>query len=305
MNKRQTIPKSTRFAVLKRDRFRCKYCGISAEEADEPLQIDHVKPVSKGGTNDITNLVTSCFPCNNGKRDELLTQNVELELQRAQIEEMQAKREQLEMMVEWREESQNLQNSEVEFAAQYWEQATFGDPHKCCDIMQLKHLIKRFGSKAVCDGMDETIATYLRDNTKQRHEYAWQKLKRVIEVNQRDQIEPGYKAKTMAIGYMLHARMLPKWAITMHNKFVDYAQKCMDYNLEDLIKHVKASKNYPQLVDRVLGLPIGSVQSTIEYDVTNDPDLIFQAMTDSESGLSRLTRQHYNPKQKGEVKEIA
>jgi hypothetical protein len=43
----------------------------------------------------------------------------------------------------------------------------------------------------------------------------------------------------------------------------------------------------------------------MEYDVSNDPDLIFQAMTDSESGLSRLTRQHHNPKQKGEVKEIA
>jgi len=31
------------------------------------LEIDHIRPVSKKGTNNINNLVTACFDCNRGK----------------------------------------------------------------------------------------------------------------------------------------------------------------------------------------------------------------------------------------------
>ncbi len=305
MNKRQTIPKSTRFAVLKRDRFRCKYCGISAEECDEPLQIDHVKPVSKGGTNHITNLVASCFACNNGKRDELLSENVELEVQRKELEQMQTKREQLEMMVEWREESQNLQNSEIDLVAQYWEQATFGDPHKCCDTMQLKHLVKRFGTNAVCQGMDDVIATYLRDNTRQKHEYGWQKLKRVIEVNERDKVEPGYKAKTMVKGFMRWNGMLPDWARTIHDKIVEFAVKQLAYNIDNLDEDAKASIVYSEFVDRLLGLPVGTVQSSADCDVSNDHWLIYKALQDHDSKLVQRVKQHYADKKQSKVKITA
>jgi 5-methylcytosine-specific restriction endonuclease McrA len=54
-----------RFEVLKRDGFRCQYCG------DEPpgvvLQVDHIRPSAKGGTDDMSNLISSCWPCNLGK----------------------------------------------------------------------------------------------------------------------------------------------------------------------------------------------------------------------------------------------
>lgn len=64
-NMRTPIEKKIRFAVFERDGFRCTYCGQSA--SDTVLHIDHVKPVSKGGTNDIVNLVTACIACNLGK----------------------------------------------------------------------------------------------------------------------------------------------------------------------------------------------------------------------------------------------
>lgn len=291
MNKREPIPKSTRFAVLKRDRFRCKYCGISAEEADEPLQIDHVKPVSKGGTNDIINLVASCFACNNGKRDELLTQNTEFEVQRQQIEQMQAKREQLEMMVEWREEAQKLQESQIAIVAQYWKHSTMGDPYNCCDLVHLKHLVARFGPHVVCDGIDEAISTYLRDGAKPRHEYTWQKLKRVIEVNERDKVEPGYKHKTMAIGYMIYARMIPKWACNHHNELVDFACEELGYCLENIIDDIKQSRNYAEFVDRLIGFQPGTVQSTFQDNVSDDPETIFQALVDPNSELVRLIQE--------------
>jgi len=57
-----------RFAILKRDSYRCRLCGMSAKDADSVrLEVDHITPRSKGGTNDPSNLWTLCFSCNRGK----------------------------------------------------------------------------------------------------------------------------------------------------------------------------------------------------------------------------------------------
>ncbi len=55
----------SRKGVFARDGHRCQYCGASGE----PLTLDHVVPVSRGGKHDWTNLVTSCVTCNNAKGD--------------------------------------------------------------------------------------------------------------------------------------------------------------------------------------------------------------------------------------------
>lgn len=68
---RKQIGKRLRFNVLKRDNFTCQYCG--SQPPNVPLEIDHITPVSKGGKNDITNLITSCFDCNRGKADVQLS----------------------------------------------------------------------------------------------------------------------------------------------------------------------------------------------------------------------------------------
>jgi len=70
-NTRIPIGKTTRFNVFKRDSFTCQYCGSTPPSV--VLEIDHMVPVSKGGTNDKSNLLTACFDCNRGKRDVLLT----------------------------------------------------------------------------------------------------------------------------------------------------------------------------------------------------------------------------------------
>mgnify|MGYP001179712174 FL=1 len=64
------ITRKLRFEVFKRDNFTCRYCGRKTPEVI--LEVDHVIPVSKGGTDDFENLVTSCFECNRGKGKELL-----------------------------------------------------------------------------------------------------------------------------------------------------------------------------------------------------------------------------------------
>lgn len=55
----------TRKGVLERDDFTCMYCGKRG--TSETLNIDHVKPQSRGGLTSWINLVASCYHCNNKK----------------------------------------------------------------------------------------------------------------------------------------------------------------------------------------------------------------------------------------------
>jgi hypothetical protein len=59
-----------RFEVFKRDTFTCRYCGRKTPEVI--LELEHVIPLSKGGTDELDNLTTSCFECNRGKGKSLL-----------------------------------------------------------------------------------------------------------------------------------------------------------------------------------------------------------------------------------------
>lgn len=62
------VTKRTRFEVLRRDGFRCYYCGVRGNETTgDGLTIDHVVPKSLGGTDEPTNLVAACGDCNSGK----------------------------------------------------------------------------------------------------------------------------------------------------------------------------------------------------------------------------------------------
>lgn len=63
------IPLPVRWRVLRRDRYRCRLCGRSPATAPIELQIDHVRPMSKGGTNEPSNLRTLCADCNSGRGD--------------------------------------------------------------------------------------------------------------------------------------------------------------------------------------------------------------------------------------------
>jgi len=70
-SKRKQISKKTRFEVFKRDSFLCQYCGNHPPLVT--LEVDHINPIANGGDNSIDNLVTSCFDCNRGKSDNLLS----------------------------------------------------------------------------------------------------------------------------------------------------------------------------------------------------------------------------------------
>jgi 5-methylcytosine-specific restriction endonuclease McrA len=60
----------TRFLVMRRDDFKCGYCGRSpSNNPGLELHIDHVKAWSKDGPTTMDNLRTACNVCNIGKSD--------------------------------------------------------------------------------------------------------------------------------------------------------------------------------------------------------------------------------------------
>ncbi|MGQ9798125.1 MAG: HNH endonuclease [Ignavibacterium sp.] len=55
----------TRKNILRRDGYKCAYCGRS----DIPLTVDHIIPKARGGDDSWENLICACTRCNNVKGD--------------------------------------------------------------------------------------------------------------------------------------------------------------------------------------------------------------------------------------------
>ncbi len=58
----------TRLAIYARDGHTCLACG-----SRERLTLDHVRPVSRGGSNLPRNLITLCLSCNSSRQDRPLS----------------------------------------------------------------------------------------------------------------------------------------------------------------------------------------------------------------------------------------
>ncbi len=67
------IRKDKRLAIYLRDRFACLYCEKDLHDAKpKNITLDHIKPVSKGGKNKPSNLVTACRKCNCSRQNKSL-----------------------------------------------------------------------------------------------------------------------------------------------------------------------------------------------------------------------------------------
>lgn len=158
MAKRKGIGKKLRFEVFKRDSFKCQYCGRVSP--DVILEIDHIKPVKEGGTNDISNLITSCNDCNIGKGARLLSDDAVIKKQRKQLEELNERREQLEMMMEWRESLKSIEEDQLIVVDEYLNKET-GSALSDYGKKIYRKLIKKYGIKCVLDAIDDAVLQYL------------------------------------------------------------------------------------------------------------------------------------------------
>jgi 5-methylcytosine-specific restriction endonuclease McrA len=59
--------------LFARDHYKCQYCGRAQTDLRhrEALTRDHLIPLSRGGTNEWTNVVTACSSCNTRKANRL------------------------------------------------------------------------------------------------------------------------------------------------------------------------------------------------------------------------------------------
>ena len=163
MAKREPLSKKIRFEVFKRDSFTCQYCGRKAPNVI--LEADHINPVKRGGKNDLLNLITSCFDCNRGKSDRVLSDNSIVEKQRIQIEELNLKKQQLEMMLDWRNELDNVENLAHTKVCDYFD--SFFTKYCLNDSAREGYFaksIKKFGVQKVLDAIKTSVDKYKKSD---------------------------------------------------------------------------------------------------------------------------------------------
>lgn len=183
---RKTISKKTRFEVFKRDNFTCQYCGRMAPNVI--LEIDHINPVANGGTDDILNLITSCFECNRGKGKRKLKQNEEIKKQQEMLKELNIKREQLEMLLKWKKELENIDNEmvcEIEKLLEVTGSnfSEYGKQH-CIK------LIKKYGFDEVYESTKISIAQYYVENDPKSVTKTFDYISRICAVREKQKNNP-------------------------------------------------------------------------------------------------------------------
>lgn len=157
MAERKSLSKKTRFEVFKRDKFTCQYCGKSAPEV--VLEIDHIKPVSKGGKNEMLNLVTSCFDCNRGKKNIELSDDSVVKRQERQIKELSERKEQLDMLLQWRSGLGELENKCIDAVVEIFENNTSWGVSEHGRKL-IKKWLKEFSLEEVLDATETAIEKY-------------------------------------------------------------------------------------------------------------------------------------------------
>jgi hypothetical protein len=160
MADRIAIGKKIRFEVFKRDSFTCQYCGESAPRV--VLEIDHINPVSKGGDNDITNLITSCADCNSGKSNRELSDDAVIAKRKKQLDELQERREQIEMMAYWQRALVGLDDEATAKAVALWNELIPGYSINENGVRFIQQWIKRYDFTNVLESMRTSADTYLK-----------------------------------------------------------------------------------------------------------------------------------------------
>lgn len=244
MPKRKGLSNKIRFEVFKRDSFKCQYCGQSAP--DIVLQVDHINPVARGGKNSMTNLITSCQSCNGGKGATRLDDNSAVVKQRLQMEQLNERRAQLTMMMNWREELDNLEDGILEQIVN-----DINARFKCritdSGKKQIKSCIKKFGVADTQEAVRCCEEQYLKEDskgiyTRESQEKAFHYISRVAS-------GIAMKRKDPVLSRLLYAMGIIRNRFSYHphdalNRLKRAYQEGFD--TEEIIHYAKTCRNWTQ-----------------------------------------------------------
>jgi len=236
------ISKKTRFEVFKRDFFTCQYCGIMAP--DVILEVDHIDPKSKGGKDDILNLVTSCFDCNRGKSNKKISESDVVKKKQKQLKELEQKRQQLEMLHKWQIELLNIDEVAVQNIAEYWSKIATGYYLNDSGLHSLKTLRKKFSDQEIMSAMKTSTEAYLKYENdkviKSSVEDAFSKVGGICTVTRRQKDDPDLKKVYYLRGILRNRGYINDkifWIL------INEARE-KDIDLDDCIKLAKCSRNW-------------------------------------------------------------
>lgn len=244
--RRKEITKKMRFEVFKRDSFTCQYCGRMSP--DVVLEVDHIKPVSKGGKNEMLNLITSCKDCNRGKTNVELSDDTAVKKQEKQLLELAERKEQIEMMLKWRDGLNALDDVMVDAVAK-----VFSDNTKWNVSDNGRKLIKKwlkdFSLNEVLDAAEIAINTYY-NGTEDSWDKAFDKVSGICFNKKKQADDPRYyrcnylvKIAKTSFGYC-DIRRLKNYLLPIMEKETDFEIAkniiCKARNWSDMADNLKA-----------------------------------------------------------------
>lgn len=167
------------------------------------MHVDHVLPVSEGGTNDIGNLVTACSDCNLGKGASII--DTGRNLTKKQLRELRERREQIELLQKWNKELLEIKNIEVEEVVltcnnrllEAGLQLTVNNGYKG----ELRQLLNKFTAKEVNDAINTAFDAYVI-TSKEDAEKALSKVPGICFNKRREREDPVYAHKCHVINIL-------------------------------------------------------------------------------------------------------
>lgn len=245
MTERKSLSKKIRFEVFKRDSFTCQYCGNKAP--DVLLEVDHIKPVAQGGTNDMLNLIASCFDCNRGKSDRELSDNTVIEKQRDKLEALQERKEQIEMMFEWQKALMDLDDEVITQLSDFWSEVISGYSLNENGLKSLKKLNRKYEINEIMQAIKIASEQYLifeeGSPTSESVEVAWSKLSGICSNKRLEKDNPDLSRL-----YYIRGILRNRMSYCNDNMALQLLKEALeqDASLESLEEHAKSAKNWSQ-----------------------------------------------------------
>lgn len=151
------VSTKVRFEIFKRDLFTCQYCGRSAPEVE--LHIDHITPQAKGGTDEVSNLITACSECNYAKNDILLSDKSytidTVESQSNALKDVKERKLRFKLFMLYKKELEELEELETnEILSFVYKNKETGYVR---EFHNVRNLIKKYGFNVVYSAMEQCL----------------------------------------------------------------------------------------------------------------------------------------------------